>query len=87
MSGRPDEACDLATKSARMYADWDTTYRVLASALGQLGRMEEARAAVAKLLELSPTMTVSQLRALWPIRSQESLEKILDGLRIAGLPE
>ena len=87
MCGRPAEACDLATKSARMYADWDTTYRVLASALGQLGRMEEARAAVAKLLELAPTMTVSRLRALWPIRNPETLNMILDGLRIAGLPE
>ena len=49
--------------------------------------MEEARAVVAKLLELSPTMTVSQLRALWPIRNPETLNMILDGLRIAGLPE
>jgi adenylate cyclase len=87
MCGRPAEACDLATKSARMYADWDTTYRILASALAQLGRMDEARAAVAKLLDLSPTVTVSQLRALWPIRSPETLNMILDGLRSAGLPE
>lgn len=87
MCGRPAEACDMATKSARMYADWDTTYRILAPALVQLDRIEEARSAVVKLLELSPTMTVSQLRALWPIRDPETLNMILDGLRIAGLPE
>jgi len=87
MCGRPGEACDMATKSARIYPDWDTTYRVLAPALVQLGRIEEARSAVAKLLELSPTMTVSRLRLLWPIRNPETLNMILDGLRIAGLPE
>jgi len=87
MCDRPAEACDLATKSARMYADWDTTYRILAPALVQLGRMDEARSAVAKLLELAPTMTISGLRARWPIRDTETLNAILDGLRIAGLPE
>ncbi len=87
MCGRPAEACDSATKSARMYADWDTTYRVLASALVQTGRMEEARSAVARLLELSPAMTVSKLRELWPIRNPQTLDMILEGLRIAGLPE
>ena len=87
MCGRPTEACDLATKSARMYAGWDTTYRILAPALVQLGRMDEAGSAVAKLLELAPTMTVSGLRERWPIRNKETLNAILDGLRIAGLPE
>jgi TolB-like protein/class 3 adenylate cyclase len=87
MCDRPAEACDLATKSARMYADWDTTYRILAPALVQLGRIDEARSAVAKLLELAPTMTISGLRARWPIRDTETLNAILDGLRIAGLPE
>lgn len=87
MCGRPAEAFDLATKSAGMYSDWDTTYRILASALVQLGRTEEARSAAAKLLELAPSMTVSRLRALWPIRNKETLNMILDGLRTAGLPE
>ena len=87
MCGRPTEACDLATKSARMYAGWDTTYRILAPALVQLGRMDEARSTVAKLLELAPAMTISGLRERWPIRDKETLNAILDGLRIAGLPE
>jgi TolB-like protein/class 3 adenylate cyclase len=87
MCGRPAEACELATKSARMYADWDTTYRILAPALVQLGRMDEARSAIDKLLELAPAMTISGLSTRWPIRDKETLNAILDGLRIAGLPE
>jgi len=87
MCGRPAEACRLATRSAGIYAGWDTTYRVLAPALVQLGRMDEARAAVVRLLELAPIMTVSRLRAQWPIRDPLTLSTILDGLRSAGLPE
>ncbi len=85
--GRPGEACDLAKKSARMYADWDTTYWVLIPALAQLGRTEEARSAVSKFLELSPTATVSRLRELLPLRNPEYLTMILDGMTVAGLPE
>jgi adenylate cyclase len=87
MCGRPDAACWLASRSAGIYAGWDTTYRILAPARVQLGRMDEARAAVARLLELSPTLTVSRLRALWPIRNPQTLSTILGGLRQAGLPE
>lgn len=86
-SGRPAEACDLAKKSARMYADWDTTYWALIPALVQLGRTEEARSAVAKLLQLSPKATVSRLRELWPIRNRDTLNMVLEGMRLAGLPE
>ena len=70
-----------------MYSGWDTTYRILAPALVQLGRIEEARDAVDKLLELSPRVTVSRLRELWPVRDQDALNMMLDGLAAAGLPE
>jgi TolB-like protein len=85
--GQPDKAYDLAKKSARMYSDWDTTYWVLIPALVQLGRTEEAHAAVSKLLKLSPTSTVSRLRELLSLRNPEYLNMTLDGMTIAGLPE
>jgi len=87
MCDRPAEACELATKSARIYAGWDTTYRVLASAQVQLNRIDEARASVAKLLELAPNLTVSSLGERWPIRDKAFLNKTLETLRSAGLPE
>ena len=40
MCGRPAEACELATRSAGIYDGWDTTYRVLASALVRLDRID-----------------------------------------------
>ena len=85
--GRPAESVDCATRSAGMYDGWDTTYRILAAGLAQLGRPKEARAAVDRLLELAPNITVSGLRERWPLRNREKLETILDGLQQAGLPE
>ena len=84
---RPTEALEYATRSASIYDGWDTTYRVMASALAHLERMDEARSAVARLLELAPNVTVSGLRERWPLRNKDKLEMILDGLRRAGLPE
>jgi adenylate cyclase len=85
--GRPGEAHELARKSARMYADWDSTYWALIPSLVQLGRTDEARSTVPKFLELSPNATVTRLGELLPVRNPDYLHLILDGMAKAGLPE
>jgi adenylate cyclase len=86
-SGRPAEALELVERSAALNPDWDSTYWGLIPAYVQLDRLAEARAALDRFLSLAPGMTVSALRQLLPIRSQASLEMVLDGLRAAGLPD
>jgi hypothetical protein len=61
--------------------------RKLAPTYVQLGRLSDARAALAKYQTLAPAMTVSRLRQLLPLKRPESLQKTLEGLRAAGLPE
>ena len=68
------------------------TYFVLAAALAQLGRADEARSAVKAGLALNPAFSVSRARAAWTAFSDDptylaQLEPILDGLRKAGVPE
>ena len=87
LSGRPVQALEMARRSAALYSDWDSTYWLLVPAYAQLDRLEEARAAVAKLRTLSPGITVSALQKLLPFRNPMSLTMILDGFRKAGLPE
>ncbi len=86
-SGRPDQALELAKRSAALYPDWDSTYWVSIPAYVQLDRLPEARAALAKLSVAGAGMTISRLRQLLPIQEPASLDMILDGLRKAGLPE
>jgi tetratricopeptide (TPR) repeat protein len=64
----------------------------LATALAQLGRLDEARSAVRAGLALNPAYTVSRRRASWTAQSDDptylaGLEPLLEGLRKAGVPE
>jgi TolB-like protein/class 3 adenylate cyclase len=67
-------------------------YLNLASALAQLGRLDDAHSAVKTGLALNPTYTISRRRASWTARSDDptylaQLEFIFDGMRKAGVPE
>jgi adenylate cyclase len=85
--GRPDQALNLARRSVALYPDWDTTYWLLVPAYVQLDRLADARAALAKLVSLSPGLTVSGAQQRLPIKNPASLDMVLDGFRRAGLPE
>jgi adenylate cyclase len=62
-------------------------HRALASALGHLGRTEQGRAVVNRLLELVPDLTVRRFSEQTRFRPSGCLPMILDGLRLSGLPE
>ena len=87
LSGRAEEALELAGKSMALNPGWDTTQLVLAAASSQLGRSAESRAAIERLLANAPLSTVSLYQELLPFRYEKSLAVILEGLRAGGLPE
>jgi adenylate cyclase len=87
LSGRAEQALEMAGKSMALNPGWDTTQLVLAAASGQLGRSAEVRAAVARLLAIDPRSTVSRYEELLPFRYKENLAVILEGLRAGGLSE
>ena len=86
LSGQYSDAAELARRSAATYDGWDSTYWYLAAACGHLGRSDEAKKAVSKILSLSPGTTISRIRKL-PIQDEARQAILLDGLRKAGLPE
>jgi adenylate cyclase len=63
------------------------SHAVLASALGNLGQIEEARDAVAEALQRKPDLSLAYLKTTLPTKQPGGLESYLDGLRKAGLPE
>ena len=87
LQGRYEEAVALASASVALYEDWDATYGVLVAANALLGRLEAARAGLAKFLQLLPGLTVSEYGRLARFRDRARLELIQKGLRLAGLPE
>ena len=59
----------------------------LAAVYGRMGRIEEARAEAAETLRLSPSFSVQRAARRLPYRDRAVLDRLIDGLRKAGLPE
>lgn len=66
---------------------YPSVYRRLAATYALLDQAEEAQAAMAKYRELEPQNTIEQAAATFPFKRSEDLERLLNGLRKAGMPE
>lgn len=61
--------------------------RVLAAALAQLGRLEEARHEASLFMANNPHFTIGHWASTQPFQDRATLEHLVDGYRKAGLPE
>jgi TolB-like protein len=86
LRGRYEEACRAAYKSVHANPAHSITYVQLAAALVKLGRLDEARAAAARVRELHPTFRYS--RQFAAVNCAPALAECLgDALSTTGLPE
>jgi tetratricopeptide (TPR) repeat protein len=67
--------------------DFVAAYKPLVAALGHLGRREEAKPYVDKLLTLEPKFTVENFGEVYPIKKASDRKRYMEGLRLAGVPE
>jgi uncharacterized protein (DUF433 family) len=79
-----EAAVEAARQVIRSYPDYPLPYRWLAAALGQLGRCDEAREALAKV---SPASLDMYVRNRVPWQRPEDRDHMLEGLRRAGWQE
>ena len=85
---RFEQAIEWADRSLYTQPRTATAIRVKIVAYAHLGRLENARAALAQMLTIDPRLTVGAMRALGaPSFAPEFLELYLSGLRLVGLPE
>lgn len=85
-TGTDAYASRAAYRSVQANPAHSITYAQLAAALAKLGRLEEARAAAARVLEVHPTFSYS--RQFAGVNCAPALAGCLgDALRTAGLPE
>ena len=87
MSGDYQQSLETVSFAVRRFPWYASTQRWHAIALAQLGRLDEARSALAKFLDFSPNYTMEAARHSYPFRRAADLAHYLDGLRKAGLPE
>lgn len=84
--GRYDRAARAAYRSVHANPAHSITYVQLAAALSRLGRLEDARAAAAKVMALHPTFRYG--RQFAGVDCAPALAASMgDALRVAGLPE
>ena len=89
--GSCEQAVAWCRRAIEANRNYPIAYFLLAAALAQLGRLDEARSAVKAGLALNPTFTISRARAARPMSDEPTYlaqrERILEGMRKAGLPE
>jgi TolB-like protein/class 3 adenylate cyclase/Tfp pilus assembly protein PilF len=84
LAGRNAEALTWATTAVRQHPNHVPTQRGVVACLAVSGRIEEAREACTRLLQLDPTQRISRTP---PYRRQEDIKRLAEAFRIAGLPE
>jgi TolB-like protein/Tfp pilus assembly protein PilF len=87
VASRDEEAIEWARKAVQGNPRFAGGHRTLAARFAHLGRTDDARAALEKLREILPDLNIAQARENLPIKHEADLERYLDGLRKAGLPE
>jgi adenylate cyclase len=79
-----EAAIEAARRVIRSYPDHPLVYRWLAAALGQAGRIDEAREALAKAIAIAPQSFDLYVRQRVPWHRPEDHAHAVEGLRKAG---
>ena len=82
-----EESIKICKHSIRMNPIPITPYLTLVSCFSFLDRIEEAKANVHKILEISPDFSLKHYSGTLPYKEQSDLERHMNALRKAGLPE
>jgi DNA-binding SARP family transcriptional activator/Tfp pilus assembly protein PilF len=82
-----EQAAVFGRRVAKTRPEFVNGYKPLIAALGHLGRREEAKDYVEKLLSLEPGFTVERFGEVYPFKHATDREHYMMGLRLAGVPE
>jgi adenylate cyclase len=83
--GRYDEAIGLLKRRLIRNPDTDISRELLAACYGHLGRNDEARAEWQEVFRVNPHHSLEYRRTVVPFKNPGDFEKIVDGLRKAGV--
>ena len=85
---RFEEAIEWAERALHDRPRIATAIRVKIVANAHLGRLDEARAELGRMLAMDPSLTITWYRMfLEPQAAPKVIELLVTGMRLAGLPE
>jgi TolB-like protein/class 3 adenylate cyclase len=85
--GRNEEALELVREAVERNSNFSSGRLLLAAILGQLGREEDANWEAEEILALKPDFSITSERQQVLYKRPQDLDRYLEGLRKAGLPE
>jgi TolB-like protein/class 3 adenylate cyclase len=85
--GRYDESLKWSAKALVRHPNWLLGMRIAVVGHALAGDLEEARRLATCMHQLDPGMRISNLREFLPYRRPEDVELLIEGMRLAGLPE
>ncbi|WP_018321659.1 winged helix-turn-helix domain-containing protein [Bradyrhizobium sp. WSM2793] len=86
-AGRYDLALSAAERCLRDMPNHLWALAIVAASSALTGAMDRAREAIARALEISPGMTISEVEKRMRRRRSEDIARMREGLRKAGMPE
>ena len=87
LCGRLEEAVACYRESLKRESGYLAAHVNLASVLGELGHLDEARDAAREVLRQEPDFSIAAYAKGLAYRNPADLQRIADGLRTAGLPD
>ena len=87
MGGQYEAAVATLKRRLIRRPDTDITRVLLAASYGHLGRTKEARDEWAEVLRINPNYSLEHRRRVLPFKNPADFDKIMNGLRKAGVPE
>jgi adenylate cyclase len=85
--GHHEDAIDALGRSIERNPTSVLSRVFLAASYANAGRVGDAQWEVVEILTLDPALSIDRVREWVPFTTAEPLERMVDGLRLAGLPE
>jgi TolB-like protein/Tfp pilus assembly protein PilF len=85
--GRYEEAAAALKRRLVRNPNTDVSRVLLAACYGQLGQTDAARAEWREALKVNPAYSLEQRRRILPYKDPRDFERVVEGLRKAGLPD
>jgi TolB-like protein len=86
-AGDYEKAVEFGRPAIKISPTFANCYKPVIASLGHLGRGEEAKPYVDKLLAIEPNFTVERFGQVYPIKYDGDRAHYMKGLRLAGVPE
>jgi TolB-like protein/Tfp pilus assembly protein PilF len=87
LTGRFEQAIEWADRALHEQPRYNPGRRIKIAALVQVGRLDEVRAELGRMVAIEPRATIASFRANAARSAPEFKDVVVAGLRMAGLPE